>query len=79
MAEGPEILGTVLGAPGSSLAVLRGVNLEGAGNFVGPDIHSKEMDFEFRKGFESARDGVRYAGDPFGVRDSAPSRSWRRP
>ena len=66
LAEGPEILGTVLRAPGQ-LAAIRGVNLEGVGHFVGPDIHSKDMDFEFRKGFETARDGVRYAGDPFGV------------
>jgi HD-GYP domain-containing protein (c-di-GMP phosphodiesterase class II) len=65
-AEGPEILGTVLRAPGQ-LAAIRGVNLKGAGNFVGPDLHSQEMDFEFRRGFESARDGGKYAGDPFGV------------
>jgi HD-GYP domain-containing protein (c-di-GMP phosphodiesterase class II) len=65
-ALGPEILGTVLGAPGQ-LAAIRGVNLEGTGSFVGPDIHSKEMDYEFRRGFESARDGAKYAGDPFGV------------
>ena len=43
------------------------MNLEGKGSFVGPDLHSPEMDFEFRKGFESARDGVRYAGEPFGA------------
>ena len=34
---------------------------------MGPDLHSPEMDFEFRKGFETARDGVRYAGEPFGA------------
>ena len=34
---------------------------------MGPDLRSPEMDFEFRKGFETARDGVRYAGEPFPV------------
>jgi HD-GYP domain-containing protein (c-di-GMP phosphodiesterase class II) len=67
-AEGPDILSTVLRAPGQ-LAAIRGVNLSGEGNFVGPDLHSKEMDFEFRKGFESARDGVEYTGDPFVVQE----------
>jgi putative nucleotidyltransferase with HDIG domain len=67
-AEGPDILGTVLRAPGQ-LAAIRGVNLSGEGSFVGPDLHSKDMDFEFRKGFESARDGVRYTGDPFVVQE----------
>jgi len=65
-ADGPEILGSVL-AGQSDLAALRGVNLDGRGSFVGPDVHSPEMDFEFRKGFESARDGVRYEGNPFPV------------
>ncbi|HEY3203400.1 MAG TPA: HD domain-containing phosphohydrolase, partial [Thermoanaerobaculia bacterium] len=65
-ADGPEILGTVLRGQ-SPLVALRGVNLAGRGSFVGPDLHAPEMDFEFRKGFESARDGVRYEGDPFAV------------
>ena len=65
-AEGPEILGAVLRESALGAAA-GGVNLEGAGSFVGPDIALPEMDFEFRKGFESARDGARYAGDPFGV------------
>ncbi len=64
--DGPEILGSILKGQ-SQLAALRSVNLEGKGSFVGPDLHSPEMDFEFRKGFETARDGVRYAGDPFPV------------
>ena len=64
--DGPEILGSVL-AGQTQLAAIRGVNLEGRGSFVGPDVHSPDMDFEFRKGFESARDGVRYAGNPFAV------------
>ena len=66
--QGPEILGTVLREPGQLVAI-RGVNLQGAGSFVGPDIHSSEMDFQFRRGFESARDGLRYAGNPFGVKE----------
>jgi putative nucleotidyltransferase with HDIG domain len=65
-ADGPEILGSVLSGQ-TQLAALRGVNLEGRGSFVGPDVRSPEMDFEFRKGFESARDGVRYEGSPFSV------------
>jgi putative nucleotidyltransferase with HDIG domain len=64
--EGAEILGGVLQGQ-SALVALRAVNLEGSGSFVGPDLHSAEMDFEFRKGFETARDGLRYAGEPVGV------------
>ncbi len=65
-ADGPGILGSVL-AGQTQLAALRGVNLDGRGSFVGPDLRSPEMDFEFRKGFESARDGVRYEGSPIAV------------
>jgi hypothetical protein len=61
-AGGAEILGGVLQGQ-SALVALRAVNLEGRGSFVGPDLHSPEMDFEFRRGFESARDGVQYAGE----------------
>jgi putative nucleotidyltransferase with HDIG domain len=64
--DGPEILGSVL-AGQTQLAAIRGVNLEGRGSFVGADVNAADIDFEFRKGFESARDGVRYAGDPFAV------------
>jgi HD-GYP domain-containing protein (c-di-GMP phosphodiesterase class II) len=64
--EGAQILGGVLQGQ-SALVALRAVNLEGRGSFVGPDLHSPEMDFEFRRGFESARDGVRYASEPLGV------------
>ncbi len=68
---GPEILGTVLRGQ-SQLVALRGVNLEGRGSFVGPDLRSSDMDFEFRKGFESSRDGARFAGDPFPVAELGP-------
>jgi HD-GYP domain-containing protein (c-di-GMP phosphodiesterase class II) len=64
--EAPEILGDVLKGQ-KPLIALRGVNLTGQGSFVGPDIRLPEIDLEFRRGFESARDGARYAGDPFGV------------
>src|SRR5206468_13067971 len=65
-ADGPEILGSVLQGQ-KQLVTIRGMNLEGQGSFVGPDIRMPEIDLEFRKGFESARDGARYEGDPFGV------------
>jgi HD-GYP domain-containing protein (c-di-GMP phosphodiesterase class II) len=65
-AAGPEILSSSVGGQ-SALVALRGVDLAGRGSFVGPDLSAPEMDLEFRKGFESARDGRRYAGDPFGV------------
>lgn len=65
-AAGPEILSSSVRGQ-STLVALRGVDLSGRGSFVGPDLSAAEMDLEFRKGFESARDGRRYAGDPFGV------------
>jgi HD-GYP domain-containing protein (c-di-GMP phosphodiesterase class II) len=65
-ADGPEVLGAALRGQ-KELVALRGVNLQGLGSFVGPDVQSPELDFEFRKGFESARDGVRYESDPFAV------------
>ncbi len=65
-AQGPEILRAVLRGQ-TQIVAIRGVDLKGAGNFAGPDIRSSEMDFEFRRGFESSRDGVRYAGEPFAV------------
>jgi putative nucleotidyltransferase with HDIG domain len=65
-ANGPEVLGAVLKGQ-KELVALRGVDLRGSGSFVGPDVQSPELDLEFRKGFESARDGVRYESDPFGV------------
>jgi putative nucleotidyltransferase with HDIG domain len=65
-AGGPEILGSALSGQ-TQLSALRGVNLDGRGSFVGPDVKSPDVDFEFRKGFESARDGLRYEGSPFPV------------
>ena len=62
--EGPRILASVL-AGQSQLIALRGVNFVGAGSFVGPDAKSPELDYEFRKGFEAARDGATYLGRPF--------------
>ena len=65
-AGGPEILGSALSGQ-TQLSALRGVNLDGRGSSVGPDVKSPDIDFEFRKGFESARDGLRYEGSPFPV------------
>ncbi len=64
--EGAEILSSVLQGQ-SALVALRAVNLSGQGSFVGPELRSADVDFEFRKAFESARDGVAYAGEPLGV------------
>jgi len=61
--QGPTILGSLLKAQ-TELVALRGVNLEGLGSFAGPDIQLPEIDFEFRRAFESARDGASYAGKP---------------
>lgn len=63
-ADGPGILASVL-AGQTQLVALRGVDFVGSGSFVGPDIASKELDYEFRKGFEAARDGATYQGRPF--------------
>jgi putative nucleotidyltransferase with HDIG domain len=60
---GPEILRGVL-ASQTPLVALRAVNLEGVGSFAGPGAYPAEVDFELRKGFESARDGRAYAGNP---------------
>jgi putative nucleotidyltransferase with HDIG domain len=65
-AEGPNILASVL-ARQTMLTALRGVNFAGAGTSVGPDLHTPELDLEFRKGFEAARDGATYQGRPFRV------------
>jgi len=63
-ADGPRILSSAL-AGQTQLVALRGVNFVGTGSFVGPDVHSPQVDYEFRKGFEAARDGVTYLGRPF--------------
>jgi HD-GYP domain-containing protein (c-di-GMP phosphodiesterase class II) len=63
-ADGPRILNGALRGSGRLLA-LRGVNLSGRGSFVGPDVTDPKVDYEFRRGFESARDGKTYAGKPF--------------
>jgi HAMP domain-containing protein len=63
-ADGPRILNGAFRGTGRLLA-LRGVNLSGRGSFVGPDMADPKVDYEFRRGFESARDGKTYAGKPF--------------
>ncbi len=60
----PRILGSFLSGR-TPLVALRGLNARGEGRFVGPDVGSFEIDYEFRKGFVSALDGVLYLGKPF--------------
>jgi putative nucleotidyltransferase with HDIG domain len=60
----PSILGSVI-SDRRPLVALRAFNFQGQGSFVGPDVHLPEVDFEFRRGFESARDGAVYEGKPF--------------
>jgi HD-GYP domain-containing protein (c-di-GMP phosphodiesterase class II) len=61
---GPRILETVLKSR-AGIVALRGVDVDGAGSFVGPEVNDSRADFEFRKAFESARDGILYEGKPF--------------
>jgi HD-GYP domain-containing protein (c-di-GMP phosphodiesterase class II) len=61
---GPRVLQAVLKGR-DSLVALRGVDVDGSGSFVGPEVNFPQADFEFRKGFESARDGAFYEGKPF--------------
>ncbi|MDQ6893829.1 MAG: HD domain-containing protein [Acidobacteriota bacterium] len=65
---GPRILESAL-AGQSRVIALRGVNFAGSGSFVGPAVHSTQLDYEFRKGFEAAQDGVLYQGKPFQTAD----------
>ena len=69
--EGPRILGSFLSGR-TPLVSLRGFNASGAGRFVGPDVRSPEIDYEFRRGFESARQGVLYQGKPFWLPELGP-------
>src|SRR5215472_5827048 len=70
-ADGPRLLGNVLSGR-TPLVALRGFNATGSGRFVGPDVRSPVLDYEFRKGFESARDGVLYQGKPFWMPELGP-------
>jgi putative nucleotidyltransferase with HDIG domain len=70
-AEGPAILGSLLQGE-SRLVALRGVNLDGMGSFIGPELRAPEVEYEFRKGFASARDGLSYEGKPFGTTEVGP-------
>ncbi|HEX7253560.1 MAG TPA: HD domain-containing phosphohydrolase [Thermoanaerobaculia bacterium] len=62
--EVPTILGSVLGDR-RPLVALRAFNFDGQGSFIGPDVHLPQVELEFRRGFESARDGATYEGGPF--------------
>ncbi|HSS45474.1 MAG TPA: hypothetical protein VLO07_09050, partial [Thermoanaerobaculia bacterium] len=77
-ADGPRILSAVLSGRMPLLA-LRGVNFSGSGSFVGPDIRFPQADYEYRKGFESARDGVVYEGKPFAMPEVGPVAVLARP
>ena len=70
-AEGPRMLGAALERQRSLLA-LRGVNPDGLGSFAGPEIASPRVDEEFRRGFDAARRGERYSGQPFWVPSLGP-------
>lgn len=70
-ADAPGILEGVLKGR-SSLVALRGLDAEGSGSFVGPSVRFPQADFEFRKGFESARDGALYQGKPFDMPQLGP-------
>jgi putative nucleotidyltransferase with HDIG domain len=59
-----EDLDAALKTSGPLLA-LRGYNLDGVGSGASPEIADAHVDYEFRRGFESARDGKTYAGKPF--------------
>ncbi len=67
----PRILGSVLSGRPQMLA-LRGINFQGQGSFIGPDIRLSQVEYEFRKAFESARDGALYQGKPFRVPEIGP-------
>lgn len=69
--DGPRLLGSFLSGR-TPLVALRGFNATGSGRFVGPDVRSPTLDYEFRKGFESARDGVLYQGKPFWLPELGP-------
>ena len=62
--HGPAILESLLKRQ-TELVALRGFNQEGLGSFAGPDVELPEVEYEFRKGFATARDGKPYAGKPF--------------
>ncbi|HEY3171536.1 MAG TPA: HD domain-containing phosphohydrolase [Thermoanaerobaculia bacterium] len=62
--NGPEILRAALKGE-TPLLALRGVNRKGIGSFAGPAALPQVVEFEFRRAFESSRDGAFYSGDPF--------------
>ena len=62
--KGPEILRAALSGE-TPLLALRGVNRKGIGSFAGPPSLPAAVELEFRRAFESARDGAFYSGDPF--------------
>jgi HD-GYP domain-containing protein (c-di-GMP phosphodiesterase class II) len=69
--DAPRILDSVLSSRPQMLA-LRGINFDGQGSFIGPDLTLTQVDYEFRKAFESARDGALYQGKPFRIPELGP-------
>ena len=62
----PEILATVVKGE-KSLVAVRWVDLEGGKSFAGADVRTPEVEAELQRGFEAARQGLRYSGNPFWI------------
>jgi putative nucleotidyltransferase with HDIG domain len=70
-ADAPAILRATVGEQ-QVVKSIRAVNLEGVGSFLGADTQLAELDYEFRKAFETAREGVSYSGVPFRAGELGP-------
>jgi putative nucleotidyltransferase with HDIG domain len=69
--DAPAILTATVGDQ-SVVKSLRAVNLDGEGSFLGADVRLTELDYEFRKAFETAREGLPYSGQPFRAGELGP-------
>jgi putative nucleotidyltransferase with HDIG domain len=70
-ADAPAILRATVGEQ-QVVKSIRAVNLDGVGSFLGADTQLAELDYEFRKAFETAREGVPYSGIPFRAGELGP-------
>jgi putative nucleotidyltransferase with HDIG domain len=70
-ADAPAILRATVGEQ-QVVKSIRAVNLEGVGSFLGADVRLAELDYEFRKAFETAREGLPYSGVPFRAAELGP-------
>jgi putative nucleotidyltransferase with HDIG domain len=68
--DAPAILRGTVGE--QQVVTIRAVNLEGVGSFLGADVRLEELDYEFRKAFETAREGLPYSGIPFRAGELGP-------